>query len=51
MTCLENKSEIKLKRSTLSSRHGAVEMNPTRDHEAEGLIPGLTHWVEDPALR
>ena len=27
--------------------HGAVETNPTRNHELVGLIPGLTQWVED----
>ena len=31
-----------------SSRHGAVEMNPTRNHEISGSIPGLTQWVKDP---
>ena len=25
-------------------------MNPTRNHEVEGLIPGLTQWVKDPVL-
>ena len=25
-------------------------MNPTRNHEVEGSIPGLTQWVQDPAL-
>ena len=25
-------------------------MNPTRNHEVAGSIPGLARWVEDPAL-
>ena len=28
-----------------SSRRGAAEMNPTRNCEVEGLIPGLARWV------
>ena len=33
-----------------SSHHCAVEMNPTRNREVVGSIPGLTQWVKDPAL-
>ena len=33
-----------------NSCHGAAEMNPTRNHEIGGLIPGLAHCVKDLAL-
>ena len=33
-----------------SSRHGSAEVNLTRNHEVVGSIPGLDHWVGDPAL-
>ena len=33
-----------------SSHHGAVETNPTRNHEAVGAIPGLAQWVKDPVV-
>ena len=33
-----------------SSLCGAVETNPTRNHEVEGSIPGLTQWVKDLVL-
>ena len=33
-----------------SSCRGTAEMNPTRNQEVAGLIPGLALWVKDPAL-
>ena len=33
-----------------SSRCGAAETNPTRNHEVWGLIPSLAQWVKDPVL-
>ena len=33
-----------------SSHRGTAEMNPTRNHEIAGLIPGLDQWVKDLAL-
>ena len=33
-----------------SSRYGAVETNPTRNHEVSGSIPGPAQWAGDPAL-
>ena len=43
--------KLHIKKPSRSSHHGAVEMNPTRNHEVAGWIPGLTQWVKDPALR
>ena len=33
-----------------SSRHGSAIMNPTRNNEVMGSIPGLAQWVDDPVL-
>ena len=36
--------------SQRSSRCGAAETNPNRNHEVAGSIPGLQLWVKDPVL-
>ena len=41
---------VKKKTKKGRSHHGAVEMNPTRNHEVADSIPGLTQWVRDLAL-
>ena len=33
-----------------SSHSDAAEMNPTRNHEVAGSIPGLPQWVRDLTL-
>ena len=34
----------------VSAHHGTEEMNPTRNHEVAGWIPGLDQWANDLAL-
>ena len=40
----------KKRKKERSSHRGTVEMNPTRNYEVAGSIPGLAQWVKDPAL-
>ena len=43
-------SVIKKKKKAWCSHCGAVEMNPTSNHEVAGLIPGFALWDKDPVL-
>ena len=43
-------SKTKTKQKKQSSHCGAVEMNPTSNHEVVGCILGLAQWVKVLAL-
>ena len=43
-------NEVSQKEKDRSSHLGTAEMNPTRNHEVSGSIPGLAQQVKDPVL-
>ena len=47
---MEQNKEAVIEKQELSSHCGSVVTNPTSIHEDVCLIPGLSQWVEDPAL-
>ena len=46
----KNGIPLLLKYTEWSSRHGTVEVNPTRNHEVSDSMPGLAQWIKDLAL-
>ena len=50
MGVLKTKGSLAIQDRFQSSHHGAVEKNPTRNHEVAGSIPGLAQWVKALAL-
>ena len=44
------KTEFIYKTEAGSFHYGAVEMNPTSNHEVAGSIPGLAQWAKALAL-
>ena len=42
--------KINIKNDIWSSHRGTAEMNPTRNHEVVGSIPGLAQGVKDLVL-
>ena len=46
----KNNCTFWMNKSLRSSHCGAEELNPTRNHEVAGSIPGFAQWVKDLAL-